>query len=62
VEGLSGPVKRAKDRTRSAGQMIADLIGYLVDTGIPLVGGLYSTMPGYRWVGKKPGESERYDE
>jgi hypothetical protein len=37
------------------------LTGALVDGAIPVAAGLYLTLLGYRVVGKKPGESEKYD-
>jgi hypothetical protein len=36
-------------------------IGALVDAAIPIAAGLYCTLLGYRVVGKKAGESEKYD-
>lgn len=42
--------------------MNPQLIGLLVDGAIPIVAGLYCTLLGFRVVGKKAGESAKYDE
>jgi len=42
--------------------MQAETIGALVNGAIPILGGLYVTLLGFRVVGKKPGESLQYDE
>ena len=41
--------------------MNAQLMGMLIDCAIPILAGAYCTLLGFRWVGKKPGESEKYD-
>ena len=38
------------------------MIGALVDGAIPLVGGIYFTLLALRVVGKKPGESVKFDQ
>jgi hypothetical protein len=38
------------------------VLGALVNGAIPFFGGIYMTLLAYRVVGKKPGESPRYDE
>ena len=42
--------------------MSPDLIGNLVSSAIPLFGGIYVTLLGYRVVGMKPGMSLKSDE
>jgi hypothetical protein len=42
--------------------MAPEMIGALVDAAIPFFGGTYVTLLAYRVLGKKPGESLRYDE
>ena len=41
--------------------MSADMFGMLIDKGIPFAGGIYMTLLGFRIIGKKPGESDLYD-
>lgn len=41
--------------------MTAETIATLVDSGIPLLGGLYGTLLGFRVIGKAAGEDPKYD-
>jgi len=41
--------------------MNPQLIGTLVDGAIPIAAGVYGTLLGFRVVGRKLGESEKYD-
>jgi hypothetical protein len=41
--------------------MTPNMIAALVDGAIPLLGGIYCTLLGFRVVGKPPGASEEYD-
>lgn len=38
------------------------MIGLLVDAGIPLLGGVYATLLGFRVIGKPHGEAPEVDE
>jgi hypothetical protein len=42
--------------------MRPEVVGALVEGAIPFFFGIYATLLAYRIVGKKPGESPRYDE
>ena len=42
--------------------MRPEVIGELVNGAIPVLGGIYATLLGYRVVGKKPGVNAKYDE
>jgi hypothetical protein len=42
--------------------MRPEVVGSLVEGAIPFFGGIYATLLAYRVLGKKPGESPRYDE
>jgi hypothetical protein len=41
--------------------MTAETIGVLVDAGIPLLGGIYATLLGFRVIGKPKGEAPEVD-
>lgn len=34
----------------------------LVDGAIPILGGIWGTLAGYRFIGKQPGESPKHDD
>jgi hypothetical protein len=40
----------------------AKALTLLYEAGIPLLGGLYATLLGFRVVGKKPGADPKFDE
>jgi hypothetical protein len=42
--------------------MPPEVIAGLAEGAIPLAGGVYGTLIGYRVVGKRPGESAKYDQ
>lgn len=42
--------------------MSPDVIATIVDSGIPIAGGIYAKLLGLRIVGPRPGESLKYDQ
>lgn len=42
--------------------MSSEMIATLVDGAIPICVGIYCTLLGFRILGKKPGESQKYDQ
>jgi hypothetical protein len=42
--------------------MRPEVVGALVNGAIPFFGGIYATLLAYGVLGKKPGQSPRYDE
>ena len=42
--------------------MRPETVAALVNGAIPFLGGIYATLIAYRVLGKKPGQSPRYDE
>ena len=44
------------------GSMRPEVIAAIVDGGIPFLGGIYATLMGFRVIGKRPGESVKYDQ
>lgn len=41
--------------------MDLDTIGALLESAIPLLGGVYGSLIGFRKLGKRPGEDEKLD-